>query len=168
VTACSLPQPSTEADGEQLDTDHTISGNAQTKTYTALSTLQNQATPTFILPSTITPSLTQGITYTPTPGYGSISGYIIGYPFGNLPQLTIVAFEQQAPYHYWYWINGAGNTYFLMDGYISSGKYQVVAYDPSSYKGGCPTTLEVKNDEMVTCDITDWGGSYPDKPAGVP
>ena len=55
-----------------------------------------------------------------------------------------------------------------MDGYISEGKYKMVAYDSSGHAGGCTTIIEVKADEMVTCDITSWGGGYPAKPAGVP
>ncbi len=50
-----------------------------------------------------------------------------------------------------------------------SGKYQVVAYDPPDIKEVVPLiVVVVKKDEMTTCDITDWSGSFPDKPAGVP
>jgi len=125
---------------------------------------------TFTLPPPVfaTPSPTSSTTDTPEPGYGSIAGNIYNYPYGAIPQLSIVAHEQKPPYHYWYLITGAGNTYYSMDGYISTGEYQVVAYDPSGHAGGCLTQVQVKNNELVLCDITDWSGSYPAKPAGVP
>ncbi len=119
------------------------------------------------LPTT-TFTATSHLTNTPEPGFGSVSGGIIGYPYGALPSLTIVAHEQNPPYHYWYLILPAGTTYYSMDGYVSTGKYQVVAYDSSGHTGGCTTIVEVKKNEMVTCDITNWGPGYPAKPAGVP
>jgi hypothetical protein len=133
-------------------------------------TINRQSTP--IQEATVSPtpsvSPTADLTATLEPGIGSVSGEIINYPYGAIPQLSIVAFEQEPPYHYWYVILGSGSTFFSMDEFISSGKYQVVAYDPSGHKGGCTVVVAVKKDQMATCDITDWTGSYPDKPAGVP
>ena len=117
---------------------------------------------------TETPSLTPNVTGTPEPGFGSISGNIYGYPYGIIPQIVIVAFEQLPPYHYWYVINAPGSSIYSMDGFISSGKYQVVAYDPAGHSGGCVNIIVVKADEMITCDISNWGGGYPVKPAGIP
>lgn len=123
--------------------------------------------PTMDFTLTETQTQTPGKTFTPEPGFGSISGQIIGYPYGSIPQLVIVAIEQ--PFiHYWYLILGEGSTYFSMDGYISTGRYQIVAYDPWGHAGGCVTIIQVPKDDTVTCDISDWSGSFPSKPPGVP
>lgn len=177
LTACNLPGRTAQpgSDPSQLGTD--IAATLEVLLEPALSqqplstpTLESLPSPTLEVqaPPTSAPFPTPDVTLTPEPGFGSISGGILNYPYGALPKITVVAFEQTPPYHYWYWITAAGNTSYSMDGYVSTGKYQVVAYDPSGHKGGCTTLVQVKNNEMVICNITDWAGSYPDKPAGVP
>ncbi len=116
---------------------------------------------------TLKPTDTTGPTASPTPGLGTIAGSISGYPYGSTPSLTIVAFEQETPYHYWYLITGGG-TYYSMDGYISTGNYQVVAYDAAGHTGGCASSVKVLNSQTVTCNISNWGSGYPAKPSGVP
>jgi hypothetical protein len=120
------------------------------------------------LSPTLLPSATLGPTPSPTPGLGTIAGSITGYPYGPVPALAIVAFGQDAPSHFWFWITGAGSTSYSMDGYITTGHYQVVAYDSSGHSGGCAIIVEVLNNQTVTCDISNWGGSYPTKPSVVP
>ena len=106
----------------------------------------------------------------PTPGTpGTIEGGISGYPYGAVPKLTIVAFGQESPSHYSYFITAPGQTSFSMtSSYLIPGKYQVVAFDASGHAGGCTSIVTVHSDQTSTCDITDWSGSYPAKPAGVP
>jgi hypothetical protein len=126
-------------------------------------------TATFTMMPTPTITLTSSPTETPIPKPGTIEGGITGYPYGSIPRLTIVAFGQEPPYNYSYWITAPGSTYYEMTSeYLLPGKYQVVAYDAAGHKGGCPGIVAVKGDQRVTCDITDWGGSYPAKPSGVP
>jgi hypothetical protein len=111
--------------------------------------------------ATITPSSTPttAVTGTPsptaTPGMGSISGGVYGYPYGTIPSLTFVAFSQET-YHWLYWINLAGASYYVTDVFIPAGKYQVVAYDAAGHVGGCVTIITVKANETAICDITDW------------
>lgn len=125
------------------------------------STTPSLQPPTPTSPSTLTP--TPGTTMTPVPG--SIEGSISGYPFGSLPALIVVAFDQSSPYlKYWYWKTAPGNTSYAMDGYVSPGPYQVVAYDASGHAGGCITLVTVVSNQKVSCDITDWAGSYPANP----
>lgn len=115
------------------------------------------------------PSATPAATSTEVPNPGSIEGSISGYPYGALGQLTIVAYEQESPYNYSYWLPNAGSTsYSMTSEYLVPGKWQVVAYDHAGHAGGCPTIVTVKPDESATCDITDWSGAYRAKPAGVP
>jgi hypothetical protein len=123
------------------------------------------------VPSIPPPTTTSAATLTPTPGTtetplpGSIEGSISGYPYGPIPKLTVVAFDKSSPYlRYWYWKTSAGNTTYAMDGYVSPGTYQVVAYDASGHAGGCTTLIPVVSDQTVNCDITDWAGSYPANP----
>jgi hypothetical protein len=139
-------------------------------TATQASTMAPSATIGFTSTATATlhPTLTVGATPSPTPGLGTIAGSIIGYPYGSVPALAIVAFGQEPPYNFWYWITGTGNTYFSMDGYITTGHYQVVAYDSSGRTGGCPAIVQVVTNQTVTCDISNWGGGYPSKPSIVP
>jgi hypothetical protein len=112
---------------------------------------------------TLTPS------NTPIPKPGTIEGGISGYPYGSLQKLAIVAFGQEPPYNYSYWITGTGNTsYSMTSDYLLPGKYQVVAYDSSNHTGGCPVIVTVISDQTVTCNITNWGGGYPAKPSDVP
>jgi len=123
------------------------------------------------VPNTALPTTTFAATRTPTPGTtetllpGSIEGSISGYPYGPIPSLTIVAFDKSSPYlRYWFWKTAAGNTTYAMDGYVSPGTYQVVAYDASGHAGGCTTLVPVVSNQTANCDITDWGGSYPANP----
>ncbi len=175
LAACNLPRPAAQTDSGPNLLETNVAATLAALTRSAppqqpLATPTLQAQGTFTPENSETPSFTNTpvTTNTPEPGFGSISGGILNYPYGAIPQITIVAYEQGAPYHYWYWITASGSTSYSMDGYISTGKYQVVAYDPDGHKGGCVTLVEVKKNEMVTCDITDWAGSYRDKPAGVP
>ncbi len=169
LAACNLPF-SVPSASDQGQVETIVAATVQALTQQAGPPISQQplATPTETLSPTITPTLTPNVTNTPEPGFGSISGGIYSYPYGSIPQLAIVAHEQNPPWHYWYLIIPAGSTYFSMDGYVSTGRYQVVAYDYSGHSGGCTTIVEVKNNEMVTCDITNWGGGYPPKPGGVP
>jgi len=130
------------------------------------STYAASLTPTMQPPTSIsaaTPIPSLGTTLTPVPG--SIEGSISGYPYGSIPALTVVAFDKSSPYlKYWYWKTASGNTSYAMDGYVSPGSYQVVAYDASGHAGGCTTLVTVVSDQKVNCDITDWAGSYPANP----
>ena len=149
----------------------TLTMAAPTDTQTPAATF----TPTLTITNTYVPSKTPTITNTPAPTQtpipkpGSIAGGISGYPYGAVPSLTIVAFGQEKPYNYSYLITAPGDTsYSMSSSYLLPGKFQVVAYDSSGHKGGCTTLVTVKSDETSNCDITDWGGSYPSKPSGVP
>ncbi len=127
-----------------------------------------QATPTLAPPTeTLSPTATFTPQPTVTPRAGSIDGGIYGYPYGSVPGLVFVAFNQQNS-SYWYWIIGAGQSFYSTDPFISPGKYRVVAYDSSGHRGGCTTIITVTSDATAHCDITDWAGSYPAKPSGVP
>ena len=117
--------------------------------------------------TTQTPSLHP--TNTPIPAPGTIAGNIYGYPYGSVPSLTIVAYGQEPPNNYSYWITGAGSTYFAMSSsYLIPAHYQVVAYDASGHAGGCTTLVLVISNQTVNCDISDWGGGYRAKPSDVP
>jgi hypothetical protein len=132
----------------------------------------NTQVPTFTMTmeptNTQVPTGTTGPTVTSIPGMGSIAGAISGYPYGSVPSLAVVAFGQEPPYYYWYLITGPGNTYYSMDGYVTSGNYQVVAYDSSGHAGGCTSYVLVVANQTVNCDISNWGGGYRAKPSGVP
>jgi hypothetical protein len=189
LAACTLQQANPISDSDLVATKvaATLAGLAQSALLTPATATPSQTPlpPTVTQAATLAPSATIGSTLTatatlhptptvvgptpsPTPGLGTIAGSIIGYPYGSVPALAIVAFGQEPPYNYWYWITGTGNTYFSMDGYITTGHYQVVAYDSSGHTGGCPTIVQVVTNQTVTCDISNWGGGYPAKPAGVP
>jgi hypothetical protein len=130
-------------------------------------TLSPTSTPTDALTATMTQ--TQALTNTPIPSPGTIAGDISGYPYGSLPKLAIVAFDQERPATYSYWITAAGNaSYSMTSSYLLPGKYQVVAYDSSGHTGGCPSIVTVVSDQTVTCNISHWGGGYPARPSGVP
>jgi hypothetical protein len=188
LSGCTLQQSNPISDSDIVATKvaATLAGLTQSALLTP-ATAPASATP--ILPTgtqtaTLTPSATIGFTPTvtvtphptltvrptpsPTPGLGTIAGSIVGYPYGAVPALAIVAFEQEPPYNYWYWITGTGNTYFSMDGYITTGHYQVVAYDSTGNTGGCPVIVQVVTNQTVTCDISNWGSGYPSKPSIVP
>ena len=144
-------------------TSPTMGQPTSTQTITRTPTL----TPTFG-PST-TKTITLAPTNTPIPKPGSIAGAISGYPYGSLPSLAIVAFGQNPPYYYSYIITNPGSTsYSMSSSYLIPGAFQVVAYDGSGNSGGCPAMVTVISEQTVTCDITDWAGSYPPKPSSVP
>lgn len=104
-------------------------------------------------------------TITATPGAGMVSGGVFGYPYGALPRLVVVAFNEDH-LHWNYVITDPGSSYYAMD--LAEGKYQIVVYDADGHTGGCITIATVKDKQTVTCDITDWTGTYPDKPGEVP
>ena len=146
--------------------------SALPNTATPTDTLTPISTPTVTFASipTMTPTIT--ITLAPTtsliPKPGSIEGNI-SYPYGSIPNLTIVAFGQNPPYYYSYMTTNLGDTSYSMGGqYLIPGPFQVVAYDTSGHTGGCPALVTVISEQTVNCDITNWGGGYPPKPAGVP
>ncbi len=98
--------------------------------------------------------------YEPQQTTGSISGSIT-YPYGDIPQLTVVAYSKSTPY--WYWVGTAqGQSFFTISG-LPPGNYQVVAYDGSNRAGGSPVVL-VKAGDAASANVTDWGGSYPANP----
>jgi len=191
LTACNLPvaaTPSPLPDGQPtLTALPTLDSNLLATVVAAtLQALTPPATPTLALPSptltpaftatpaaTVTPTptatspVTATSTLTETPAPGSIHGGIYGYPYGSLPRLVIVAFNQEKPY-YWWQIVPAGSTWYVMDSFIPPGRYQVVAYDAAGHAGGCPTTITVKSGQAATCDISDWSGGYRARPADVP
>jgi hypothetical protein len=188
LTGCSLPEANPTNDAGIVATK--VAATLAAFTQSALQTpIVSPITPTELQPTlmvvttpaptetagstntptnTPQPTGTKGATPSPTLGLGSISGSITGYPYGAVPSLAIVAFGQEPPYRYWYWITGSGNTYFSMDGYITTGHYQVVAYDSAGHSGGCTSTVQVLSNQTASCDISNWGGGYPSKPAGVP
>jgi len=92
---------------------------------------------------------------------GIISGSISGYPSGNLPTLTIVAFNRVTGY--WYWVGTANRqaSYSITD--LPPGSYQVVAYDSGNHGGGSPVVAVTAGDTAIA-NISDWAGSYPDNP----
>jgi hypothetical protein len=91
---------------------------------------------------------------------GSISGSI-GYPYGDIPQLTLVAFSKSTPY--WYWVGTApGQSYYTISN-LPPGNYQVVAYDGSGHAGGS-SIVSVIAGQTATANVSDWGGSYPSNP----
>jgi hypothetical protein len=135
-------------------------------------TLTPTQTPTVTITATasVTPTITNtsAPTKTPIPKPGTIAGSI-SYPYGSVPNLVIVAFGQEPPYNYSYLTTNLGDTFYSMSSqYLVPGKFQVVAYDSSGHTGGCAVIVTVISEQTVNCDITDWGGSYPSKPSGVP
>jgi hypothetical protein len=146
----------------------TASPTVEQPTNTKLAVLSS---PTATLTLTLTPTITLTLrpSNTPIPKPGSIEGSISGYPYGSLPKLAIVAFGQEPPYNYSYLITSTGDTFYSMSSnYLIPGKFQLVAYDSNSHKGGCVVIITVISEQTVTCNITNWGGGYPAKPAGVP
>jgi len=100
--------------------------------------------------------------FQPTAKLGILAGSISGYPYGDLPQLAIVAFSQDTPY--WYWAGTvAGQIYYTITD-LPPGDYQIVAYDDAGHAGGSPNILTVIAGQTATADIGDWSGSYPDNP----
>lgn len=100
--------------------------------------------------------------FQPESKFGIISGGIYGYPYGNLPQLTIVAFNKNTGY--WYWVGtAAGQSYFTMND-IPAGSYQVVAYDGSGHAGSTSVIVEVKGGQTTNADLNNWAGTFPANP----
>jgi len=100
--------------------------------------------------------------FQPESKFGVISGGVYDYPYGNLPQLTIVAFNKDTGY--WYWVGtAAGQSYFTMND-IPAGTYQVVAYDGSGHAGGTSVAIEVKGGLTANADLNNWAGSFPSNP----
>jgi hypothetical protein len=193
LTACTLPLGSNPT----VDTGIVATKVAATLAVLTLSaqlpTLPTQTSPTSIQPTvnqvvtqtpsatisftitpsyTISPTITVGPSDTPIPAPGAIEGNIYGYPYGSIPALAVVAFKQNSA-TFWFVITGPGNTYYSMTdssnkGYVSTGSYQVVAYDSSGHSGGCTINVQVISNQTLTCDITNWGGGYPAKPSDVP
>jgi hypothetical protein len=164
-----LPSMTQAAQGTPAGSTTTPEQVASTETPTLTATLTMTTGPTNTETLSPTPSQTKAPTNTPIPDPGTIAGSISGYPYGAIPSLALVAFNQDKPGYYSYWITVTGQTSFSMtSSYLLPGHYQVVAYDADGHTGGCTTIALVKSNETVTCDITAWGGGYPAKPAGVP
>jgi hypothetical protein len=127
------------------------------------------AAPTQTVASTATPTppATATIQPTATPLPGAISGGVYGYPYGGIPALSFVAFNQSSHSWFW-WVDVPGQSFYSTDNFITPGTYLVVAYDPSGHSGACSSTVTVVSNTAATCDVNSWGGSYPAKPAGVP
>ncbi len=160
-SAPSLTPQSTFTLSQPTNTQPVVPSPTLTSAFTAT------ITPTITQTPTIT--ITQAPTNTSIPKPGTISGSISGYPYGALPSLTIVAFGQQPPYNYSYLVTTPGTAYFSMNNnYTLPGQYQVVAYDSSDNRGGCPGLITVVSEQTVSCDISNWSGGYPPRPSGVP
>jgi hypothetical protein len=186
LSACNLPgrESPTATPGNPLSTrvaatlTSFFAGASPTPSQTSITATPTETPPptmTYTSTQTLIPSLTPSLTrtqvpsQTPIPKPGTIAGGISGYPYGSVPSLAIVAYLQTPPYNYSYWITAPGDTYFSMtSSYLIPGKYLLVAYDAGGHRGGCTTIVEVKSEETSNCDITDWSGSYPDKPTNVP
>ncbi len=104
--------------------------------------------------------------YSPLTGSGVISGGIYGYPYGALPNMYVVARNQDTGY--WYWVGTPMGVAWYSFDELPAGHYQVVAYDISGHAGGCLTIVVVSGGSSVTCDVVDWSGGYPPMPAGIP
>jgi hypothetical protein len=101
--------------------------------------------------------------FQPMAKLGIVAGSISGYPYGNLPQLAVVAFSQDAPY-YWYWAGTiAGQVYYTVRD-LPPGDYQIVAYDDANHAGGSPAIVTVTAGQTTTADISDWASSWPANP----
>ena len=163
LSACNLPQTG----GSAPDANAIATQVAETLAAAAQQT--PLASPT--AQSSLTPMYTPTTTLTPIPLPGSIEGSISGYPYGgSTPRLTIVAYEQEAPWNYYYIITEDGSTYYSMDSHplLIPGTWLVVAYDASGNSGGCTTVVTILSDQSTTCDISDWASAYPAKKAGIP
>jgi hypothetical protein len=98
--------------------------------------------------------------YQPQQTTGTITGEIT-YPYGGIPQLTVVAFNKTT--HYWYWVGtGTGESSYSISS-LPPGNYQVVAYDGSGHSGGS-NVVSVKAGETVSATISDWAGPFPSNP----
>jgi hypothetical protein len=184
LSACNLPQatqPGVSPDTVKTQVAGTLTALAQPGQPVPQDTpgQSSQATPSLPLASvTLTQVASQTgqasltPTTTPIPKAGAIEGGIYSYPYGAMPALAVVAFDQLST-KYWYAITTPGSTYYSMTdtsnkGYVSPGKYLVVAYDSSGRSGRCTTLVVVTSEQTATCDITAWSGSNPGKPGNVP
>lgn len=104
--------------------------------------------------------------YSPLTGSGSISGGIYGYPYGSLPNMYVVARNQDTGY--WYWVGTPMGVAWYSFDELPAGHYQVVAYDISGHAGGCLTIVVISGGSSATCDVVDWSGGYPPMPGGIP
>ena len=168
LAACNLPQGKPDTGIVATKVALTLAALTQSAPQAPLATPEIPATQ--VLPTyTPIPTYTVGATETPNLTPGVIAGGISGYPYGSVPRLAIVAFQQEAPYNRGYIITIAGETYFVNNSsYLIPGHYQVVAYDSSGHTGGCSVIVQVISNQTVNCDITNWGGGYPAKPSFVP
>ena len=164
LCACNLPQGTVVTP----NADSIASQVAATLTQAA------QQTP-LVSPTTHPPTLTSSPLYTPTititpiPLPGSLEGIISGYPYGSVPRLIIVAYEQEPPYNYAYVITEAGSTYYFNStDYLVPGPWLVVAYDASGNSGGCTTIVTIISNQSTNCNINDWASAYPLKKSGIP
>jgi hypothetical protein len=160
-----------------LSPQQSLVASPKVPTFTILAppTITQTLTPTFTPTFTKTAGPSPTITRTPKPSEtpvlppGTITGSIIGYPYGSVPGLAIVAFLQEAPYNHSYAITVSGQTYYEnYSEWLIPGHYQVVAYDSSGHTGGCTTLVLVISNQTVICDISNWGGGYRAKPSDVP
>ena len=100
--------------------------------------------------------------FQPESKFGIISGGIFNYPFGGLPQLTIVAFNKETGF--WFWVGTvSGQSYFTLTD-LPVGTYQVVAYDSSGHAGGVSVDIVVKGGQTASADLNNWTGYYPANP----
>jgi hypothetical protein len=162
ATGCNLPFSGNSSSADDVST--LVAETLAAMTQQAGIVSPQASEPTFTPYPTLT--FTPDVTAIPTPG--SISGNVYSYPYGSLPRLSIVAIGQTTG-NWTYVINSAGDSYFFLTSkYLLPEKYLVVAYDSSGHAGGCPTLVTVISEQTVNCDITDWSGSYPARPDGVP
>jgi hypothetical protein len=172
VTSCGQPAPATPAVDTVASivaaTMQALTPRVPLATPTAPAIPSPSAVATFTPITANTSAANTGVpTITATPGIGALQGSVTGYPYGALPKLIFVAFNQENG-RWNYWINNAGQSYYSTDQFLPEGKYQVVAYDASGHAGGCKTIVTVKANETANCDITDWIGLYPVKPGDAP
>ena len=101
--------------------------------------------------------------YSPAATTGSIAGTVYHYPGSADARLTIVAFNQDTGYWY-YFKPAAGGRTFSLDN-LPPGRYQLVAYDTHGRAGGAPSLVTVVAGQTAYADVTNWNGSYPANPA---
>jgi hypothetical protein len=99
---------------------------------------------------------------------GTISGSIT-YPDEPVPELRVVAYNQET--QYWYWVSTiAGQVSYTIDE-LPSGTYHIVAYDTLGHTGGhadnnhvlVPVTIE-PGEAIKGVNINDWNappGAFP-------
>jgi len=171
LSACNLQTAATTAAPNADDVATRVAATLQSL-WTPTNPSAPLASPTAGAPAAAATETSSGPTETSGPTAtssipGSISGSVIGYPYGAVPALSFVAFGQDSSSWFW-WANGAGQTSFSTDNFILPGKYLVVAYDHSGHAGGCPGVITVTSNTDTSCDVSNWAGSFPAKPASVP